>query len=262
MKIIKTDREEISQMIGDYYNHLTAPMDDMYDEGIIPACDLYRIIEKEEEYGYFAVDEENTILQFYLKSEFKAQSKTIFEELLAERGIKKALCGSNDPLFYEQCKGKAINRVNHDFMFLEDKVITVAMPFEGIQMESPSLEDLDEILTYFEGIGMSGDWLSFYFKLRIETESIKLFRFENKIIGTGEMRPSRSADGFANVGMTVSPDFRRRGLGRSILTTMRTLANENGMKAICSTDNSNTASYNTILKSGFNCYHRIEEISF
>ena len=75
------------------------------------------------------------------------------------------------------------------------------------------------------------------------------------------MRPS-SAEGFANVGMTVSADYRRRGLGRYILTTMRRLANEKELKAICSTDNNNTASYNTNLKSGFVCYHRIEERSF
>ena len=38
MKNVKTNREEISGMVGDYYNNLTAPMDDMYDEGIIPSA--------------------------------------------------------------------------------------------------------------------------------------------------------------------------------------------------------------------------------
>jgi GNAT superfamily N-acetyltransferase len=262
MKIVKTDRDELSQMTNDYYSHLIAPMDDMYDEGIIPSCDFSQIEDEDGVCGFFVVNGENTILQFYLKGEKREDVGSIFDTLIAQKGIEKALCCSNDPMFYDQCRRKASNAEIHDYMFHEDEAVTMHIPFEGILMETPEPDDLGEILTYFGGIGMSGEWLSGYVTQRIETASILLFRYKGAIIGTGEMRPSGSSMGYANVGMTVSAEYRRRGIGAYILTTMRHLANEKSLKAICSTDSANTASYNTIIKSGFICYHKIEEISF
>ncbi len=154
------------------------------------------------------------------------------------------------------------SQINNDYMFHEDEVVIKPMPFEGIIIERPNIDHLEEMLAYFESIGMTGDWLSYYMTQRINTHSIILYRYNNDIIGTGEIRPSNSSTDYANVGMTVSSDFRRRGLGSYILTSLRIQANEKGYKAICSTDNTNTASYNTIIKSGFVCYHKIEEISF
>ena len=37
MKTTKANRDELSEMTRDYYGQLIAPMDDMYDEGIIPS---------------------------------------------------------------------------------------------------------------------------------------------------------------------------------------------------------------------------------
>ncbi|MDA3938199.1 MAG: GNAT family N-acetyltransferase [Spirochaetia bacterium] len=260
MKISKRDRSELSDMTGDYYNHLTAAMDDMYDEGIIPSCDFFQIETETGVCGFFAVNEDNTILQFYLKD--REHPDPIFDAVISSSKIEKALCCSNDPMFYEQCKRKAINTENHDFMFHESKKVLKTIPFEGILMKKPEIDKLEEMLLYFEGIGMGGGWLRDYMTQRIETASILLFRYKGVIIGTGEIRPSNYSKGYANVGMTVSADYRRRGLGCYILSSMREMANEKNLKAICSTDNANIASYNTIIKSGFTCYHKIEEISF
>lgn len=262
MRIAKKDRIELAEMTKDYYKQLTAPMDDMYDEGIIPSYDFYQISIENGICGFFAMNDEKTLIQFYLKESERENEISIFDEIIELKGIKKALSYTNDPQFYAQCLRKASSKEHRDFMFHEAEAIAPHQPFENILMEAPKDNQLEEILLYFKGIGMAGDWLRYYLMERIDTKSILLFRYKDIIIGTGEMRPSKSSAGYANVGMTVSSDYRGRGLGRYILSTMRKLANESGLKAICSTDHNNTASYNTILKSGFTCYHNIEEILF
>lgn len=147
-------------------------------------------------------------------------------------------------------------------MFHQDEIVDQPMPFDGIVMEKPNIENLNEILSYFEGIGMTGDWLIYYMTQRINESGIMLFRYYGEIIGTGEVRPSISSDGYANIGMTVAANYRRRGLGSYILSSIRRITNERGYKAVCSTSNDNVASFNTITKSGFVCYHIINKIIF
>lgn len=249
-------------MIGDYYNHLTAPIDDMYDEGILPSCKYYQIEKNAKTLGFMAINDENVIMQFYLKEELKERADSIFDEIIKIKGVEKAISYSNDPLYHEQCMRKAVSVSNHGFMFCEAESVVKDEPFEGILMELPEIDSLDEILSHYEGIGMDGDWVKYYLTTRIETMSLFIFRHRGMIIGSGEMRPSISFPEYANVGMSVSADYRKRGLGSFILSTMRNRGNEKGLKVICSTDHENIASYNTIIKSGFTCYHKIEEISF
>ena len=118
---------------------------------------MYRIEDEGKVCGFFAVDGKKTILQFYLKEESLGLSDSIFNELIAGNEVRKALCGSNDPLFHKQCTRKAVKSENHDFMFHEDKAVTVALPFEGILMESPGIEKLDEILSYSDLRGRSSE---------------------------------------------------------------------------------------------------------
>ncbi|MGV8983171.1 GNAT family N-acetyltransferase [Clostridium sp.] len=147
-------------------------------------------------------------------------------------------------------------------MFQENEVITKPMPFDGIVMDHATPNVLDEIMLYFTGIGMAGEWLVYYITQRINQGELILFRYNGEIIGTGETRPSISSEGYANIGMTVSTDYRRLGLGSYIISTIRRITNERGYKAICSTDKTNIASFNTITKSGFVCYHKVDEIAF
>jgi len=254
--------KNIEDMYRDKNISLTSPMDDMYELGIIPSCDFFEIEDEEGICGFFATNNENIMLQFYVKDKNREDISTIFDEVIKQNGIKKALCCSNDPIFYSLCENKSTNIVTNDYMFHEDKVVIKHMPFDGIIMDSAIINELDEIMLYFKGIGMADEWLLYYIKQRINQGELILFRYNGEIIGTGETRPSVSSEGYANIGMTVSTEYRKRGLGSYIVSTIRKITNERGYKAICSTDKTNIASMHTICKSGFVQYHTIDEINF
>lgn len=124
-------------------------------------------------------------------------------------------------------------------MFIEDEVVLQPMPFDGIKISLAIMDEFDQVISYFAEIGMTGEWLMSYLTERITKSELVLFRYNGKIIGTGESRPSISSKDYANIGMTVSTDYRRRGLGTYIISQIRKMTNENGYKAICSTDKTN-----------------------
>lgn len=100
MRIDKVDAKEINQMRRDYYKNLTSPMDDMYEEGIIPSYDFFEIHDEKGSCGFFATDSDNVMLQFFIKDKGREDVSAIFDEVITQNSIKKALCGTNDPIFY------------------------------------------------------------------------------------------------------------------------------------------------------------------
>ena len=102
-------------------------------------------------------------------------------------------------------------------------------------------------------------FLSVFKKLEklIKKECFLIFIYNDIIIGTSGIRPSISSHGVANIGMTVSEDFRRIGLASYIISKTREVCNKNGYHTICSTTADNVASQKTLTKCGYHHYHTI-----
>ena len=56
IKIIKTDSKK--SLLDDYYKNINTPLDDMWENAIIPSADFYTTSDNQE-LGYFAVDSNN-----------------------------------------------------------------------------------------------------------------------------------------------------------------------------------------------------------
>ncbi|WP_342305207.1 GNAT family N-acetyltransferase [Methanolobus sp. ZRKC5] len=256
-QINKIDKESIKELTDAYYTNITAPMDDMWESGIIPDGDFYTI-EREDVLGYFVVDADNTLMQFFIKGEYENEAPNIFEFIKDQKKINKAFVSTYEPRYLSLCLDKNYGVEINSILYTEMKAVEFKKPLESISSEFAKMEELDETLAYFKDkVGIEGDWLVAYLKYVISDQRIVLFKVGNEIIGTGEMRPSHSSESYANIGVTVSKDYRKKNIGTYILSHMRILANEKGLKAICSTTIDNIASQRTIEKSGFGSYHRI-----
>jgi predicted acetyltransferase len=120
------------------------------------------------------------------------------------------------------------------------------------------LEDLEATASFWrDKVDMTGDWIEGYLKRLILKDCFINFYINDQIVGTGGIRPSISTKSFANIGIAVSCDYRRQGLGTYIIQTLRGHCNEQGYKTICSTTNENIASQKTIEKSGYLNYHKV-----
>ncbi len=255
--LIKVDKENINEMINSYYKNVTAPMDDMWESGIIGKGDYFTIKKKEDVLGYFVVDNDNNLLQFFLKDECLNESSNIFELIKTSKEIKQAFVSTSEPRYLSLCLDNNDGVEINSYLYTEMEAIEFKKPLESISSQLANVEDLDRVLVYNNEMGFKGDWLIKYCKDLICNHGLILYKIEDKIIGTGEMRPSFSSKSYANLGVTVSEIYRRMNIGTYILSNMRLLANKQGLKAICSTDKDNIASQHTIEKSGFYPYHRV-----
>lgn len=256
-KIKKVKKQSIVEMTELYHQYVTAPMDDMWELGIIANGDFYTIA-KENAIGYFVVDTDNTLLQFFIKGEYECDETGAFRFILREKRIHQAYVSTYEPKYLMLCLDNNNDIKINSFLYAEKNLLEFKKPLNAIHSELAQMEHLDKIIVYNRTkAGVDGDWLVGYCKELITKQGLMLYKIGNEIIGTGEIRPDHRGKPYANIGMTVSKDYRRQDIGTYILSQMRILANKKDLKAICSTTKENIASQHTILKSGFLPYHRI-----
>lgn len=254
-------KEDIEEMRKDYYTNLIAPMDDMWEEGIIPDGIFFIIKCEDKIIGYFVLDNDNVIIAFYIKE--KIDVTKVFKFIIKEKNISKAYVSSYDPIFYNECINFKKNILNNSFLYRSINRIITDPPFDNIIVKEAKIGDIENILRYFDkGLGMTGEWLKYYFTKIIANNSLRLFKLDNKIIGTGEIRPSLTSKGFANIGVTVAKDYRKKTLATYIVSIISKECDEKRYKAICSTTIDNIASQKTLEKSGYQCYHKIYTVLF
>ena len=257
--IKKVNKNEISQMREDYYKNLIAPMDDFWETGVFPHCEFFSITE-ENVIGFFSLDGENILNQLYVMDQSKY--KEILQYIITVKKITKAYASSYDPLFLEACKLFRIDISDNTLLYTEGIHHKPTNPIKCITYKVANSEDLEQAIDYSNNAGIGGDWIIDYYKKIMKFGGLILFIKNNKIIGTGESRPSEKSKNYANIGVSVGVDYRRKGIATYIINTMREMANSKGEKAICSTTTDNIASQLTLSKCGFTIYHKIYNISF
>ncbi|MBL4838492.1 MAG: GNAT family N-acetyltransferase [Kordiimonadaceae bacterium] len=77
-----------------------------------------------------------------------------------------------------------------------------------------------------------------------------------------ERRISDTQKPYADVGMVVAKDWRRKGLATAILQQLALLCRGEGLRAICSTESGNIGAQKAIENAGFISTQRILDISF
>jgi len=256
--IKETNFKEIDIYKKDYYKNLLAPMDDMWEEGILPNC-TYFLIKSENSDGFFAIDEENVLVSFYSNNIYD----DLFIYILKKMNINKAYVSSYDPIFYNQCiKNKKSISIN-TMLFHETDLLLNTLAHNNINYKLANNDDFDHTVDYyFNKIGESDDWLKPYLTKLIKNKGLYLFKINEQIVGTGEVRKSISSKNYVNIGMTVSKDFRKRGIATYIIATIKQIYNKKNLKTICSTTIDNIGSQKTLVKCGYENYHNIYNVYF
>ncbi len=263
VNIHKTTKQEIGKAIKEYYENLIAPMDDMWEEAIIGISNYYRIVLNNNDAGYFCLDNDNILLQYFIKDKFIDESKELLKYILKEYKIKEGFVSTIDirslPLFLD------FNNEIHTHTLLYKDIYHVDMvsPFEGTEIKIATSTDLQNIIEYYENsVDIQGSWLRPYCINLIKKQQLFLFELNNEILGTGERRISESQKGYAHIGVTVAKEYRRKGLASYILSYLKKDSYTYGLTPICSTTIKNIGSQKAMQNSGFFAYHRIVKVKF
>ncbi|MFT4537431.1 MAG: putative acetyltransferase [Saprospiraceae bacterium] len=133
---------------------------------------------------------------------------------------------------------------------------------EGILKECQD-EDIERIVNFYNySIGAPKERLTGYIGGLIEKGEIFSFEKGDEIIGTCEVRKSTTAPAVADIGMVVSPDYRRKGYGTYLLYKAKTIALKWERIPICSCEKGNAGSVKSIHNCGFVSRYQLLSISF
>lgn len=251
-------RDHILNFQNQYYQHILAPIDDYWENGIIATGTYYEIL-SQEPIGYLVIDDDRTLLQFSLYTE-REKEKEIFENCVQLLQIEIAYANTYEPDYLNICLDHANYYEILAFFYRDDHDIHIEKPIENLVEKVAGFSDLEDAIEYSGVKGASIDWLKHYYLNLIKNKSLYLYYLENRIIASGELRPSHTSKGASNIGMTVSANYQKRNIGSYILYRMKTLSKQMNLIPVCGTDVDNIASQRTIQKCGFYPYHRVLKI--
>lgn len=263
LKTEKTDKKEIVTMTEAYLKYLTDPMDDMWEIGIIGASNYYKIIIENNEIGYFCLDDQNILLQFFIKDSFQNLSIEIFNHILDQYKIREAYVSTIEPRYLSLCLDAQEQVTVHTLLYKDLNTVNRANPIKESHLNVAEIEALTAILEFhLKNIGSLGAWVEAYYTKLIEKGQLFLLKLEEEIIGTGEFRPSEQQRPYVNLGVITSQRLRRQGIASHILTYLKELAYQQGLIPICSTTVNNIGSRRAIENAGFFAANRVLKITF
>ena len=247
-----------------YWQQLSLPQDGMWEVSAQMAG-YSELIWGRKPCGFVSVNERNQLLHFFVMPQHQDQVAEIWQSVLEEKEIQTAQVGSHDPQFFGLCLDQHKTVEVHALLYHNPKgnrgqKITLG---EGERFEKASLASLDELLSFNQlHTGGLGSWLKDYLSHWVGQEAVYCLRDERQLVATGELRPSLSQPGVADIGVIVHGDYRGKGTATRVV---KALIHEGWMRRwtlIASTGRQNLGAQRALTRAGLVTHHRMAEVSW
>ena len=260
--IKSTSSTTLSDLRSHYLHQLSTPLDGMW-ETFADMGNHYAITDDGDGIGYCIVNDENVLLQFFVKPGHDSES--LFRQMLEELSIAGAVVTTSQDRYLSLCMDHQTSVVVNAFTYNFDEdaeVEEVSFPAETefrliVQSELEAAVDFG-----VETLGADRGWLSGYYGEKVSGEELFGLWRGDLLLATGECRPSATQTPYADLGMIVSTSRRGEGIATNILRQLTLLCRQRGLRPICSTEAGNIAARKSIKRAGFRSQHRILEIGF
>jgi len=216
--------------------------------------------------GYFCVNDEGQLLQFYVAAPFEMAAAELFSAVLARDEIKGAMVSTADHLFLNLCLDIQSDIAVHTHLYQDHQHNDELVLADGAEASFDVVE-LGELQTIAELQRDSldqdlGTWLLGYLENLITRRELYALRLGEEILGTGEARVSESQPPIVDLGVITMRRHRRRGVASHILWRLKQLCYDRQLVPICSTTTENAGARRAITKAGFVSRHRILQVAF
>lgn len=264
------NRELLATLKTDHLETLTAPLDAYWEEAVIGFSDHYEIQCDGKNAGFFCLNGDKQLIAFYLTKEFGSHGEDSLSYVIKEHGVTAAMAGTNDPFFLSLCLDRTEKVAVHTLLFQDNTRVTLETEgFGDLSFELAKESAFDEVFENYSGAGDAMDTdsvetgfedLKSYIRSVMADHHIYILREDGSLIATSECRISKTQKPYADVGMIVATDQRRRGVGSHILNLTKELCYELDLRPICSCEAGNIGSKKAIAKAGFVSRHRVLQI--
>lgn len=262
LKIQKTSQEAIAELQNSYRSRLVAPLDGMW-EAFIDNAAHYEIHDADERIGYCCVQEDQKFLQFHIAAPFAHLAEEAFNLARRECNASGAMVSSFEPWLALCLDHQKQCRV-HTYLYREHQRPEATLENVADLSFHPVVEaERDEIETFVRSaLDLDGDWLTGYLQNLVNREEIFVLRTGDTPMATGELRVSDTQSPYADLGVIVGKEHRRKGFATYVLSELREMCHARELQPICSTTLENTGAQRAINGAGFVASHRLLEILF
>ena len=255
-----TDTSILDPLKFEWQKSLTAPQDGMW-EVLTDYANHWEVKDENQTIGYACVDDDNRLLQFFVLPHWMQEGVSIFQQFIDQEEIKKGLIGTNNPFCLSMTMHfqKAVEVNTYLFTdFFEVKTVEK----EGV-LRLAAEEDLEKPVDFcHKSMGGPKEWLNGYLGNLIARGEIFALEDGEEILGTCEVRKSESDSAVADVGVVVSSEHRRKGLGTFLLGKAKEITLQWNRQPICSCEKDNIGSLKSIQNNGFRSVHQMLLMEF
>lgn len=255
-----TDASSLSELRQNWQANLTGPQDGMW-EVFRNSADHWAFVANNVVVGYACANDEYGLIQFYLSRAWEYARVKTLQDFLRRQGITKGMVGTNNPVFFSAAKELAQSVELDTYLFTDQA--EVRLDEKAGTLVEAGKQDLERLVNFYDlSIGAPESWSRGYLGNHLQRGEIFYLTQNGTIIGVCEVRKSDSNTEVADIGMLVSPAFRRQGYGTFLLGKAKAIAKGWGRAPICSCEVANIGSAKSIRKNGFRSTHELFRVVF
>ena len=234
------EADMLASLKKSWIDTLVSPQDGMWNS-FRDSAEEWGVFYGKDLIGYASVGDNNMLLQFYISPHRLKNGGEVFKSFINEFKIQEGIVGTNNPVFLSISLGLVQQLKVHTYMFRNNYEVSIEKK-DGNLIRGKE-HDLNRIVSFcHESMGAPTEWLSGYIGGLIEKKEIFYLEYNGDLIGTCEVRKSTSSPKYADIGMVVSPKYRRQGYGTYLLHNAKRIANARNMYPICSCEKGNLGS--------------------
>jgi len=257
-----TDSNVIERLRSAYLRTLVAPMDGMWEGAVIGQAAFWSIRNGDVPIGHYCIDDDNTMLRFYLENAYGAKASEVFRSIVLMHGIRKAVASTIEPPYLFLCLALRTSLSIHSYLFRDNTHVELSCDLDASILRKAARDDLDDLVRFYhDNIDGEGAWVETFLRERLALEEVFVLYDGAILAAAGECIRSHRQPPYADLGMVVARSHRGRGLASFMLTRLKQHCAHEGWTPLCSCAADNRASRRAIVKAGFVADHYIAAIA-
>ncbi|MEN9918270.1 MAG: hypothetical protein RL662_706 [Bacteroidota bacterium] len=250
-----SELQHIKHLRNSYFYEVKLAQE-LFIEWMVRDGKYFRIYNNTQEVGYFIIDKENILLEFYLITDILYMKEAIFNKIIQDHIIKKVYCKSFDHILLT-CSHLFATSSKVIGVVFRDYTKGINIDYENqFKVRLANKSDLPFLLSYDDtDLYQSPEELRY----SVSNNMVFMFERENQFIGCGYLIKILSDKNYYDIGMWTNPELRRQGYASMIVSYLKRHCFSHNYTPVCGCSTDNKISRRTFEKNGFISKHCIIE---